>query len=244
MRIIFLFFLFTIYSSLLAQEQFRLDFQYYKKFTTTPGKNKNGTNKGYWGENIKENNSFVFNYNSHKDIAFFAPNSEKIIYIRDGEPLESELSSGKKYSLIIVTNPDGIYKVLQYFEDGLIRIVDDKGMIEFTTEEMNLVENQNLFLYDTLKIFKITGDKSDVPKIVSTPIMIKQTSDKITVDTGSGEVEYIISEKIDTQNSTDNEKHFDCYKKRDKNDTYLFSFFKDRATMINDTESYLFLKNK
>jgi len=117
-------------------------------------------------------------------------------------------------------------------------------MIEFTTEEMNLVENQNLFLYDTLKIFKITGDKSDVPKIVSTPIMIKQTSDKITVDTGSGEVEYIISEKIDTQNSTDNEKHYDCYKKRDKNDTYLFSFFKDRATMINDTESYLFLKNK
>ena len=59
MKIIFLFFLFTISTSLLAQEQFRLDFQHYRKFITTPGKDTDGTNKGYWGENIKENNSFV-----------------------------------------------------------------------------------------------------------------------------------------------------------------------------------------
>ena len=244
MKIIITILLISISFKITAQEQFRLDFQYCKKFTATGGKNKDGSNKGYWGKLEKENNSFVFNYNAHKDIVLFTANEGKIIYKRTGKQFESELASGRKFRILNVTNPKGIKKVIQYFEDDVIRIVDPKGMIEFTTEEMNLTDEPNLLLYNTIQNFTIVNDKPELQKTLPTAVTIKQTNEIISVDLGFGEMEYVIYKNVPSEIGDDNERHYECYKKGDINHTYLISFFPGATTMFNDTLGYKFFNSR
>ena len=220
-----------------GQEQFRLDFTHFSKFVMTGGKDANGVNNGYWTKPTPEKNTFVFNYNKNNDILFITPNRGKIVFKSKGKQFESELGSRRKYRALTVLNPTGKNKVIQYFEDGVVRIVDEKGMIEFSNIEDNIeTDEPKVFLYDNIQRLKYVDEKLVVDKVIFSKSVIKLYSEIISIDLGFGEINYKIMKRINDGGV----QRFDCTNIENTNEIYLFSFEDKAITMIGDNDGSVF----
>jgi len=120
----------------IIQFSFSKEYNYYRIFTPSGGKNSDGSSDGNWSEYSRATNNLEFRINADNEVLLHNADGTVTKFKGITDYFDSELNSGMKYRSFVSTTDKGKKKVFQYLANGRIRIIDAASfsMIEFANE--------------------------------------------------------------------------------------------------------------